>query len=193
LQEPDVQNPGATKNVPLLGIEFEYQHVSDIAIYYLQSKGIPARGNAPFDSKYPEVLAPVMPVSVNRERFFNNLVDVLYCFWSIEMGFHLFMRGGHPEAARESAQRQRAMLDVVARQQGVSGLRAREMVQASMDTNLMRGKWYFDNVLVRERALWDKMLKLLGRDFYGSNSGKGMARPCKAHLARCIRANGCWS
>jgi hypothetical protein len=83
------------------------------------------------------------------------------------MGFHLFMRGGYPEAARESAQRQRAMLDVVARQQGVSRLRAREMVQASMDTNLMRGKWYADNVLVRERALWDKMLKLLGRDFYG--------------------------
>ena len=83
------------------------------------------------------------------------------------MGFSLFVRGGYPEAALESFRRQQAMLDIVARQQGVSPSRAREMVQTSMDTNVMRGKWYADNVLVRERALWDKMLKLLGRDFYG--------------------------
>lgn len=143
-----------------------YHFLKPEELELLEALGIPARSLAPFKFPWSDVILPGLPERVNKERFFNNLVDLMLCYWSALRGIAFL----HEHGLVEEAQRSRIASDLfeqyMQEQHGISRDEVAARVTQSLSVPLMDAKWFADATIARIRALWDKALMWLGEEFY---------------------------
>ncbi|MCL5961540.1 MAG: hypothetical protein M1358_19880 [Chloroflexi bacterium] len=103
---------------------------------------------------------------MNKERFFNNLVDILYCYWSVQRGMAFLLESGLANEAAGRRFRHDSFIDLIAASEGTSPEEVREHSERGLNPQMMDAKWYADATIAKARALWDKSLMWLSRDYY---------------------------
>jgi len=79
--EPDPEQAGSLMQYPVLRYTVvETRYLGSDLLAILEAHGIPARSETPFRFSYVDVLSPFLPPQANAELFFNNLIDLLYCY-----------------------------------------------------------------------------------------------------------------
>lgn len=163
--EPD--RAGQMHEVPLLTIGFRHRYLTEAGVKYLESTGIPAGSQTPLKFSYPDVLLPHVTESVNKERLFNNLVDLLYGYWSVSRGFKFIVDNKFIEAAEAEEERSEEFIRFISESHGLTREEVLLDLDRGLNPHLLIAKWFADVTIAKLRSMWDKSITWIGRDYYG--------------------------
>jgi hypothetical protein len=152
----------------LVDIQFRYRYLTDQALAAIEENGIPARSATAIKFSYPDVLLPCVPDNVNKDAFFEHLIDVLYCYWSIIKGFAFLHYGGLITQAERSRLNMFNFATFIERTEGVPRDQVLRDTDQGLDVRLMDAKWFADATMAKMRAFWDKIVPWLGNDYFGA-------------------------
>lgn len=143
----------------------EYSKLTTEDLDFLEARSLHPREAIPLSFEYV-LLEPHLPTSVDKERFFSNLSDILYNEWAINQGRRYFVGFGFEERTQQFAEH-RKLLIAGLEQLGENISDYMYTDHAHVDYWLMRAKWFTDDSVFRIRAQWDKLLRFLATNYFG--------------------------
>lgn len=155
------------KRAPLIVLNLACKYITADIQKWIEERGIPLSSEMPLLFSYPDVLLPCLPKDVNKERFFNNLTDLLYCYWSVLQGMRFMGEKGMPMRAFKRSWNLDAFAEQMSIQQGIPKEEVLKNVSVGLEPDIMLVKWYADSTIAKLRALWDKMLPWVAEVYFG--------------------------
>ena len=143
----------------------EYSKLTAEDLDFLEASRLHPREAIPLSFEYV-LLEPHLPTSVDKERFFSNLSDILYNEWAINQGRRYFVGFGFEERTRQFAE-DRKLFMAALEQLGERISDCFYTDPAKQEYWVMRAKWFTDDCVFRIRAQWDKLLRFLATNYFG--------------------------
>jgi len=143
----------------------EYSKLTTKDLDFLEANGLHPRDAVPLSFEYV-LLEPYLPTSVDKERFFSNLSDILYNEWAINQGRRYFVGFGFEERTKQFAEHRKLFIAGLEQ----LGEKVSDYIYtdpADQEYWLMRAKWFTDDCVFRIRAQWDKLLRFLAVNYFG--------------------------
>ncbi|HAF24501.1 MAG TPA: hypothetical protein DCK93_16625 [Blastocatellia bacterium] len=158
---------GRMVDSPVIRFEFQYRHLSEVALEAIEHAGIPVGTETPLKFSFPDVLGPLLPQSTNRNRFFSELVNVLNCYWGVLKGFAILSDDGYIAEAEYKRAQLDSFVNFMERTHGIPREKVLKSTGLGLETRMLNAKWFADATMVKMRSVWDKMLRWLSYGYYG--------------------------
>jgi hypothetical protein len=143
--------------------------LSEPILDQLEKRGVPARGNLPFNFDY-DLLALYLPRQVRVNLFYEAFIELVLNEWKINFARKFFVALGFEEWAKQQSGAHQPMKNIAA-------LHGRRLYQEMIDLKTMRGLWFASEGIIRIRAQWDKLVKQFVAEKYLCIKGPGRFDP----------------